>query len=269
MRTSILSLIAAASAVTAQSSTVVPAPVVSGNPKGASYVATLPEQTKYTVRGSVAAVSAEDGNGVKFTVSISGLPAEGGPFMYHLHEKPVPSDGNCTGTGAHLDPYKRGEVPICDASKPETCQTGDLSGKHGNMTAQAWSQEYVDLYSATRPDSNAYFGNLSVVVHLSNKTRIACANFTQISAGESGYPVSSINLSTGVSSGYAMPTGSGGYNSSIPVATPTGTATPTTAVPISPSSASSSAPVQFTAAATRFASGAAGAIAAAAAALLL
>jgi hypothetical protein len=122
---------------------------------------------------------------------------------------------------------------------------------------------YVDLYSATRPDSKAYFGNLSVVVHLSNKTRIACANFTQISAGEqSGYPVSSINLSTGVSSGYAMPTGSGGYNSSIPVAS-------TTAVPISPSSASSSAPAEFTAGATKFASGAAGAFVAAAAALLL
>ncbi|KAJ4380726.1 Cell surface superoxide dismutase [Cu-Zn] 4 [Didymella sp. IMI 355093] len=252
MRTSILSLIAAASAVTAQSSTIVPAPVVTGNPKGASYVATLPEQTKYT-----------------FTVSISGLPAEGGPFMYHIHEKPVPSDGNCTGTGAHLDPYKRGEVPG-DASKPETCQTGDLSGKHGNMTAQEWSKEYIDLYSATRPDSKAYFGNLSVVVHLSNKTRIACANFTQISAGEeSGYPASSINLSTGVSSGYALPTGSGGYNSSIPVVTSTITASPTTAVPISPSSASSSAPAEFTAAANKFASGAAGAVVAAAAALLL
>lgn len=128
---------------------------------------------------------------------------------------------------------------------------------------------YVDLYSATRPDSNAYFGNLSVVVHLSNKTRIACANFTQLSAGElPGYPVSSINLSTGVSSGYALPTGSGGYNSSAP-ATASSTATPTTAVPISPSSASSSAIVEFTAAANKFASGAAGAVAAAAVALML
>ncbi|KAF2632058.1 Cu,Zn superoxide dismutase-like protein, partial [Macroventuria anomochaeta] len=256
-----------ASAVTAQSSTVVPAPVVSGNPKGASYVATLPEQKKYTVRGSVAAVSAEDGNGVKFTVSISGLPAEGGPFMYHLHEKPVPSDGNCTGTGAHLDPYKRGEVPICDSSKPETCQTGDLSGKFGNITAQEWSQEYVDLYSSTRPDSNAYFGNLSVVVHLSNKTRIACANFTQLSLGEeSGYPTSSIILGTGPSSGYAQPTESGKYNSSIPA--PTGTATLTTGVLISPSSALSSAPAEFTDAAPKLVSGAAGAVVAVAAALL-
>lgn len=125
------------------------------------------------------------------------------------------------------------------------------------------TNRYVDLYTATRPDSVAYFGNLSVVVHLSNKTRISCANFTQLSAGDgSGYPASSINLSTGVSSGYALPTGSGSYNSSM-------TATPTTGVPISPSSASSSAPVQFTAAATKFASGAAGAVVAAAAALLL
>ncbi|KAJ8114516.1 hypothetical protein OPT61_g3623 [Boeremia exigua] len=271
MRSQILSLIAAASAVAAQSSVVVPAPVVSGNPEGASYVATLPEQTKYTVRGSVAAVTADDGTGVKFTVSISGLPAEGGPFMYHIHEKPVPSDGNCTGTGAHLDPYKRGEVPICDATKPETCQTGDLSGKHGNMTAQEWSQEYVDLYSATRPDSNAYFGNLSVVVHLSNKTRIACANFTQLSAGDDesdDYPTSSINLSTGVSSGYSMPTGNGGYNSTAP-STPSGTASPTTAIPISPSSATTSAPAEFTDAAPKLVSGAAGAVVAVAAVLLL
>jgi hypothetical protein len=143
MRASILTLIAAASVVSAQSSTVVPAPQITDSPAGASYVATLPVKEGSSIRGSVAAVSGPDGKGVKFSVSFSGLPATGGPFMYHIHEKPVPTDGNCTGTGAHLDPYKRGEVPICDASKPETCQTGDLSGKHGNITAQSWSQEYV------------------------------------------------------------------------------------------------------------------------------
>jgi hypothetical protein len=142
MRASVLTLIAAASAVSAQSSTV-PAPQITDSPAGASYVATLPIKEGNPIRGSVAAVSAPDGKGVKFSVSFSGLPATGGPFMYHIHEKPVPADGNCTGTGAHLDPYKRGEVPICDASKPETCQTGDLSGKFGNITAQTWSQEYV------------------------------------------------------------------------------------------------------------------------------
>lgn len=141
MRTSVLTLLAAASAVSAQSSTITPAPKVSGNPAGASYVAVLPEKAGSSLSGSIQAVTGPDGVGVKFTVSISGLPDYGGPFMYHIHEKPVPDNGNCTATGAHLDPYKRGEVPICDASKPETCQTGDLSGKFGNITARSWSQE--------------------------------------------------------------------------------------------------------------------------------
>jgi hypothetical protein len=154
MRTSVLALLAAASAVSAQSSTVVPAPLVTDSPAGASYVATLPIKEGNPIRGSIVAVSAPKGDGVKFSVSFAGLPATGGPFMYHIHEKPVPTDGNCTGTGAHLDPYKRGEVPICDASKPDSCQTGDLSGKHSNITAQEWSQEYVRTLFASREPAN-------------------------------------------------------------------------------------------------------------------
>jgi hypothetical protein len=66
--------------------------------------------------------------------------------VYHVHEKPVPSDGSCAGTGAHLDPYKRGEVPQCDTSKKETCQIGDLSGKNKNITAgPTFSATYVFL----------------------------------------------------------------------------------------------------------------------------
>ena len=137
----ILSLLAVASVVSAQSSTTTPAPKVTGNPAGASYVAVLPQKAGSSLRGSISASTSDDGNGVKFSVSFSGLPDSGGPFMYHIHEKPVPADGNCTGTGAHQDPYKRGEVPICDASKPETCQTGDLSGKWGNITSQTFSAE--------------------------------------------------------------------------------------------------------------------------------
>jgi hypothetical protein len=144
MRTSVFSLLAAASMVSAQSSTVIPAPVETSSPAGASYLATLPVKEGSPLRGAISAVSAPNGAGVKFSVSFSGLPATGGPFMYHIHEKAVPSNGNCTATGAHQDPYKRGEVPICDASKPETCQVGDLSGKHGNFTAQEFSAEYVE-----------------------------------------------------------------------------------------------------------------------------
>ncbi|KAF2131736.1 Cu,Zn superoxide dismutase-like protein [Dothidotthia symphoricarpi CBS 119687] len=236
MRVQLLSVLAAASAaVSAQSSTIVPAPVVTGNHMGPKYIATLPEKEGSTVRGSIAAMPATDGTGVKFDVSISGLPAEGGPFMYHLHAKPVPSDGNCTGTGAHLDPYMRGEVPACDASKPETCQTGDLSGKHGNITSQEWSQEYVDLYSATRSDDVAFFGNLSVVVHMSDKKRIACANFTLAAMYD---PIRTLSYLSTASSGFALPTGSGVYNTTA-LSTPTGSRT---GVPISPSASSTGLP---------------------------
>ncbi|KAF2866800.1 superoxide dismutase [Massariosphaeria phaeospora] len=244
MRVQLLfSVLAAATAANAQSSSVVTfAPAVTDSPVGASYEVTLPNKGNWKVDGNIKAVSAPDGKGVKFEVSISGLPAEGGPFMYHIHEKPVPADGNCTGTGAHLDPYKRGEVPICDATKKESCQTGDLSGKYGNATESSYSNSYLDLFSSTNPGNPAYFGNLSVVVHLSNKTRISCGNFKMVSPG-----------SNGTSSGVAMPTGTGGshHNNSTLSATPTSTATGS-GPPISPTTA----PAEPTGAAARLVSGA-------------
>jgi len=54
--------------------------------------------------------------------------------VYHIHDQPVPADGNCTKTLAHLDPTQRGEIPPCDPTTPEECQVGDLAGKHGNIT---------------------------------------------------------------------------------------------------------------------------------------
>ncbi|OAG22114.1 cytosolic Cu/Zn superoxide dismutase, partial [Alternaria alternata] len=254
-----------ASAVAAQSSTVIPAPVVTGNPIGAKYVGTLPPKEGSTLTGSIEATTGADGKGVKFSVSFAGLPETGGPFMYHLHAKPVPADGNCTGTGAHLDPYMRGEVPGCDASKPETCQTGDLSGKYGNATEQTFSAEYTDLYSATLPSDPAFFGALSFVVHLSNKTRIGCANFTMIDAGYAAPPLSTgypMMPPTNTSSGFAQSSGMPLYNAT------TIAASPTAGLPITPSAASSSAPAEFTAGAAKIAGGAGALLAAAAAALV-
>ena len=78
MRSStVFSLLAAAAAAGAQST---PAPVVNSNPAGAVYVAELPDKNSTTVRGSVQIGSAPDGKGVQVSVSISGLPEEGGPF---------------------------------------------------------------------------------------------------------------------------------------------------------------------------------------------
>jgi len=100
---------------------------------------------------------------------------------------------------------------------------------------------YVDPYSSTDPKSNAYFGNLSFVLHLANKTRIGCANFAM--------------------PGAPMPTGYPGGNATMSVM-PTGSAT------VKPTPTAPSNPGQFTGAAVKIAGGA-GAMLAAAAALVL
>ena len=95
----------------------------------------------------------------------------------------MPSDGNCTGTLGHLDPYIRGETPVCDPTQPSTCQVGDLSGKHGNMTTNPFQSAYLELYTTTTEGPGAFFGNRSVVIHNQNLTRLTCANFTLAYAG--------------------------------------------------------------------------------------
>ncbi|KAL6802351.1 Cu,Zn superoxide dismutase-like protein [Trichoderma sp. SZMC 28012] len=162
------------------------APVVTGNPQSVEYKATLPKKPFFAgadlagnVKGSVSAVAAPGGKGVRFRVQFENFPKSGGPFMYHIHEEPA-TNGNCTSTLAHLDPYHRGETPACDATKPESCQVGDLSGKYGKITSDPFVAEYFDLYTSLSPDNPAFFGNRSIVVHYANKTRLTCANFAKL-----------------------------------------------------------------------------------------
>ncbi|KAK2610849.1 hypothetical protein N8I77_004244 [Diaporthe amygdali] len=217
MRMSIATAVLAAVSVSAQDTGKLgDAAVVTNNPAGAVYKATLPD-TAFTksaypnggnVKGAVYALSSPDGTGVIFKVNFSGLPSEGGPFIYHLHDQPVPADGNCTATLAHLDPYQRGETTPCDSSAPQTCQVGDLSGKHGNITGTSIDATYTDNFASLEQGIGAFFGNRSIVVHFGNKTRITCANFTAVEAGNtcsgSGSP-SSTASSTGTA-----PTSTGG-----------------------------------------------------------
>lgn len=178
---SALSALAAAQKITGERGD---AEVITNNPIGAEYVANLPERKTTSVRGFVRAVSNPTGTGVDFTVSVFGFPAEGGPFMYHIHDAPVPEDGNCTATLAHHDPYIRGEATICDTSALETCQVGDLSGKYGDVTGEELTQQYTDLYATLVPGLGSFFGNRSIVFHYANKTRITCANFEAVNLGE-------------------------------------------------------------------------------------
>lgn len=122
-----------------------------------------------TVKGFVTAVA--NTVGVNYTIDVTGLPVDQGPFStcffffflttslkalqpgrysllwiellvtnptdhpeYHVHLRPVPSDGNCADTAGHLDSYLRGDSPPCNSAAPQTCEVGDLSGKYGTVT---------------------------------------------------------------------------------------------------------------------------------------
>lgn len=61
--------------------------------------------------------------------------------------------------------------------KPQTCEVGDLAGKHGKIESDPYEKHYVDMYASTNPDSEAFFGDLSFVLHYANSTRLTCANF--------------------------------------------------------------------------------------------
>ncbi|KAK3329604.1 superoxide dismutase [Apodospora peruviana] len=184
---------------TASTSTIVAATAVNSNPPGKVYKATLPEEAFFkaaypeggNVKGEIVAVANPDKSGVMFNVKFSNLPKTGGPFTYHLHVAPVPENGNCTATLAHLDPTARGEDPPCNMDAKETCQVGDLSGKYGKIPegVDPWTATYTDPYASTVDNLGAFFGNRSFVIHYSNKTRISCANFELIV--QSGLPSAS------------------------------------------------------------------------------
>ena len=156
------------SLTTAQSSGFPLATTVSNSPAGQTAVAQFPfSGPRKNITGSVSFVSNANGE-VQVSVNLQGLPSAGMPFIYHVHEYPVSGD-NCTSTGAHLDPSKRGEVPICDAAVPASCQVGDLSGKYGNITTTSVSQTYQDPFLAFNPASPNSFIGKSVTIHLFNK----------------------------------------------------------------------------------------------------
>ncbi|KAN0121884.1 Superoxide dismutase, copper/zinc binding domain containing protein [Hyaloscypha variabilis] len=160
---------------------------IQNNNPAATYVAILPSTnfdnaTGSLITGSITGAANPNGTGVLFTVNFAGFPSDTlyGPFVYHVHNLPVSSDGNCTATMGHLDPTDRGEYHPCENIAPETCQAGDLAGKHGNITGTTFQVSYEELYLSTTPGSPYFFGDKSVVIHSSNTTRLTCANFTLV-----------------------------------------------------------------------------------------
>jgi len=119
-------------------------------------------------------------------------------LVYRIHVNPVPSGGNCDATLDDLDPYERGTATSCDASQPETCEVGDLSGKHGTMSPanSGFQAFYLELYVSTEPGLGSFFGNRSIVIQSHNLTRLACANFELAPGSSTPSPVASGSASS-------------------------------------------------------------------------
>ncbi|GAB1310957.1 Superoxide dismutase [Madurella fahalii] len=208
--------------------------IVANNPPDVVYRATLPESAFFApaypdggnIQGEITAMANPDGEGVRFTLKLSNLPRIGAPLPYHLHVDPVPENGNCTATLAHLDPFIRGEATPCNADLPETCQVGDLSGKFGAIPTDedTWEDSYVDLYASTLEGIGSFFGNRSIVFHYPNKTRITCANFERVEDGGNGGTSTTVLPPIGGSNTTALPT-PGAPTTSAP-------ASPTTSTPV-------------------------------------
>lgn len=156
------------------------AAIINDNPVGDVYEVVFDKEG--TVKGKITFTAAKNGTGVDVDVDLEGkFAGVEGPYAYHIHAEPVPANGSCAATLAHLDPYQRGQKPDCDASKPETCEIGDLSGKHGkipsaNGSTTHFHDHYTELYASTKEGIGAFLGNVSVVIHAPNSSRLACSN---------------------------------------------------------------------------------------------
>jgi len=162
------------------------AAVIKGNPNNVTYTAVFDKEGK--INGEFLFHGGAKGDGVHVVVSLKGFTAGKGPWSYHIHDQPVAADGNCTSTKAHLDPYIRRGTPPCNPAKPETCEVGDLSGKHGKIAdnSTSFKAEYNDLYLSLQDPSGAFIGNRSVVIHAGDASRVACANITIKEHGHGG-----------------------------------------------------------------------------------
>ncbi|KAI8050326.1 superoxide dismutase [Syncephalis plumigaleata] len=138
---------------------------------------------KGDVEGFILFVSSLSATTVFGGVTIGNLPA--GEYSYHVHEKPVPENGDCAATGGHYDPHaKKGAK--CTKTTLTDCEIGDLSGKFGKLDNKGKSDKKKDdkeeamilFEDPTLKLSNGANGIVgrSIVIHNPAGDRIACGN---------------------------------------------------------------------------------------------
>ncbi|KAK6462641.1 superoxide dismutase [Scheffersomyces coipomensis] len=150
------------------------APKVKKNPKNIVAIADFPFGGDKFVKGNIV-FSAKDGKTVQVHVDMTGLPAEGGPFFYHIHENSIPGNGNCEAAGLHFNPYDAS--PDCGSQKDDSrCQVGDLSGKHGWINTTCFEDKYEDPFLSLNKKSKSFIIGKSIVFHFANLTKYACSD---------------------------------------------------------------------------------------------
>lgn len=121
---------------------------------------------------------------VRISVNLAGLDQfPNSTYGWHIHEYPInfgllrPMLCSEQEVGDHYDPLDRSSSPTYTtdcANIKELCEVGDLAGKFGalraNRTKYDFMDEHMDLYSSFTPVGR------SIVVHLQNGNRFACAN---------------------------------------------------------------------------------------------
>lgn len=145
-------------------------PLANDSPQGVQFAAYFNKK----LEGCVTFTGLKNGS-ILIHVDLANFPDYGSPFLYHVHERPVPSNGSCIATLGHLNPFG-GNV---SNPNPDEKEIGDLSGRYGLLPGDS-DITYVDQYLSLNPQSPAFIGGLSVVVHLNNETRYDCANIIDI-----------------------------------------------------------------------------------------
>ncbi|KAF9150869.1 hypothetical protein BG015_007306 [Linnemannia schmuckeri] len=129
-------------------------------------------------------------------------------YEYHIHVTPVGPNYGCAATGGHLDPFNVGPAP-CNPTNLTSCQTGDLSGKHGNILPTQDGTfptiQYIDTQLSFTEPANGPMVGRSVVIH-NNGTRIACGDLVV-----DGYTAPAGNATT--TGAATKPTGTDGKSS--------------------------------------------------------
>ncbi|KAI5951700.1 SOD4 [Candida jiufengensis] len=156
------------------------APITDDSEGENSYIATFRATKTSNISGFISFEPSKNGS-VVVSVDISGLPSTGGPFPYHIHEAPVPSNGSCAGTKLHLNPY----LGSVNATTPQGKEVGDLAGRHEDIQGLSYQTKYVDDYISLNPKSKSFIGDLSIVIHSKNNSRLNCANTTEFSVESS------------------------------------------------------------------------------------